>query len=64
MKRRFVTFIITVLLITTANAQPPRRQQEQQTEKSSSAVTLSERAKLQYTAHMATPTEVTWKRDI
>lgn len=63
MKRRFVTFIITVLLITTANAQPPRRQQEQQTEKSS-AVTLSERAKLQYTAHMATPTEVTWKRDI
>lgn len=64
MKRRFVTFIITALLVATASAQPPRRLQEQQAEKSPAAVTLSERAKLQYTAHMAAPTEVTWKRDI
>lgn len=64
MKRRFATFVITALLFATASAQPPRRQQEQQAEKNPAAVTLSERAKLQYTAHMATPTEVTWKRDI
>ena len=64
MKRRFITFIITTLLVATASAQPPRRQQEQQTQKNSSAVTLSERARLQYSANSTTPTELTWKRDI
>ena len=60
----FITFIITTLLVATASAQPPRRQQEQQTQKNSSAVTLSERARLQYSANSTTPTELTWKRDI
>lgn len=64
MKRRFITFIITTLLVATASAQPPRRQQEQQTDKNSAAVTLSERARLQYSANSTTPTELTWKRDI
>ena len=51
-----------------ADAQPTRRLQEQQAqkeaEKSPTAVTISERARSQYTAQTAMPTEVTWRRDI
>jgi gliding motility associated protien GldN len=50
------------------NAQPTRRLQEQQAqkeaEKSPTAVTLSERARSQYTAQTAMPTDLTWRRDI
>lgn len=50
------------------NAQPARRLQEQaaqkEAEKSPTAVTLTERARSQYTAQTAMPTEVTWRRDI
>lgn len=50
------------------NAQPTRRLQEQaaqkEAEKSPTAVTLTERARSQYTAQTAMPTEVTWRRDI
>lgn len=51
-----------------AGAQPTRRLQEQaaqkEAEKSPTAVTLSERARSQYTAQTAVPTEVQWRRDI
>lgn len=63
--KKGVVFSLAMLLVCTAmNAQPPRRQQEQQEQKSATAVTLSERAKSQYTGQTGTPTEVAWKRDI
>jgi gliding motility associated protien GldN len=63
--KKGVVFSLAMLLVCTGiNAQPPRRQQEQQEQKSATAVTLSERAKSQYTGQTGTPTEVAWKRDI
>lgn len=66
--RKGIVFSLALLLVCTAmNAQPPRRQQEQQQQqeqKSPTAVTLSERAKSQYTGQTGTPTEVAWRRDI
>lgn len=64
-------FVILFLFMTAAvsmSAQPTKRLQEQQAqkeaEKSPTAVTLTERARSQYTAQTAMPTEVTWRRDI
>ncbi len=57
-----------LMLPAIAGAQPTRRLQEQaaqrEAEKSPTAVTLSERARSQYTAQTAVPTEVQWRRDI
>ena len=64
-------YILSLMILAAAvsmNAQPARRLQEQaaqkEAEKSPTAVTLTERARSQYTAQTAMPTEVTWRRDI
>ena len=64
-------YILSLMILAAAvslNAQPTRRLQEQaaqkEAEKSPTAVTLTERARSQYTAQTAMPTEVTWRRDI
>jgi gliding motility associated protien GldN len=66
--KKIVLLFLTILTATMADAQPTRRLQEQQAqkeaEKSPTAVTISERARSQYTAQTAMPTEVTWRRDI
>jgi gliding motility associated protien GldN len=66
--KKIVLLFLTILTATIADAQPTRRLQEQQAqkeaEKSPTAVTISERARSQYTAQTAMPTEVTWRRDI
>lgn len=64
--------VVSLLLIMTAvmgvNAQPTRRLQEQaaqkEAEKSPTAVTISDRARSQYTAQTSMPTELNWRRDI
>lgn len=67
MKKSFILFL-TLICALMANAQPTRRLQEQAAqqaaEKSPTAVTLTERARSQYTAQSVMPTEVTWRRDI
>ena len=66
--KKFVTLFLFMTAMVGMNAQPARRLQEQQAqkeaEKSPTAVTLTERARSQYTAQTAMPTEVTWRRDI
>ena len=64
-------FVLSLMILTAAvslNAQPTRRLQEQQAqkeaEKSPTAVTLTDRARSQYTAQTSMPTELTWRRDI
>lgn len=66
---RKIGFLLLILVgAVSANAQPARRLQEQQAqkeaEKSPTAVTLSDRARSQYTAQTAMPTDLTWRRDI
>ena len=63
--------VLSLMILSAAvsmNAQPARRLQEQaaqkEAEKSPTAVTISERARSQYTAQTSMPTEVTWRRDI
>lgn len=67
MKKSFL-LILSLAMATIAGAQPTRRLQEQQAqkeaEKSPTAVTLTDRARSQYTAQTAMPTELTWRRDI
>jgi len=67
MKKIFLLFL-TLATVTIADAQPTRRLQEQaaqkEAEKSPTAVTLTDRARSQYTAQTAMPTELTWRRDI
>lgn len=63
MRYRIGIIAVALLFSVVTSAQPPRRLQEQ-SEKSATGVTLSQRAKLQYTAQTSTPTEVSWKRDI
>ena len=66
--KKIVLLFLTTAMATVAVAQPTKRLQEQQAqkeaEKSPTAVTISERARSQYTAQTAMPTEVTWRRDI
>jgi len=66
--KKFVLLSLTLTTALTLNAQPAKRLQEQQAqkeaEKSPTAVTLTERARSQYTAQTAMPTEVQWRRDI
>ena len=66
--KKIVLLFLTLAMTTLAGAQPTRRLQEQQAqkeaEKSPTAVTLSERARSQYTAQTAMPTDLTWRRDI
>ena len=67
MKKSILLFL-TLAVSLMVNAQPTRRLQEQQAqkeaEKSPTAVTISDRARSQYTAQTAMPTEVQWRRDI
>ena len=67
MKKIILSLMILAAAVS-VNAQPTRRLQEQQAqkeaEKSPTAVTISERARSQYTAQTAMPTEVQWRRDI
>ena len=67
MKKSILLFL-TLAASLMVNAQPTRRLQEQQAqkeaEKSPTAVTISDRARSQYTAQTAMPTEVQWRRDI
>ena len=66
--KKIVLLFLTLVAVTIADAQPTRRLQEQQAqkeaEKSPTAVTISDRARSQYTAQTAMPTEVQWRRDI
>jgi len=66
--KKIVLLFLTIMTATVAVAQPTRRLQEQQAqkeaEKSPTAVTISDRARSQYTAQTAMPTEVQWRRDI
>ncbi len=66
--KKIVLSLMILAAAVSLNAQPTRRLQEQaaqkEAEKSPTAVTLTERARSQYTAQTAMPTEVTWKRDI
>ncbi len=66
--KKSVLLILTLAMATIAGAQPTRRLQEQaaqkEAEKSPTAVTLTDRARSQYTAQTAVPTELTWRRDI
>ena len=66
--KKSVLLILSLAMATIAGAQPTRRLQEQQAqkeaEKSPTAVTLTDRARSQYTAQTAMPTELTWRRDI
>ena len=66
--KKSVLLILTLAMATIASAQPARRLQEQaaqkEAEKSPTAVTLTDRARSQYTAQTAVPTELTWRRDI
>ena len=66
--KKIVLLFLTLLAVTITNAQPTRRLQEQaaqkEAEKSPTAVTLTDRARSQYTAQTAMPTELTWRRDI
>ena len=66
--KKIVLSLMILAAAASMNAQPARRLQEQaaqkEAEKSPTAVTLTERARSQYTAQTAMPTEVTWRRDI
>jgi gliding motility associated protien GldN len=66
--KKIVLLFLTLVTATIAGAQPTRRIQEQQAqkeaEKSPTAVTLTDRARSQYTAQTSMPTELTWRRDI
>ena len=66
--KKFVILFLFMTAMVGMNAQPTRRLQEQQAqkeaEKSPTAVTISDRARSQYTAQTAMPTEVQWRRDI
>lgn len=66
--KRVVLILTTALIPAMLMAQPQRRVQEAQQQaadsKSPTAVTLSQRARTQYTAQTAMPSEVTWRRDI
>lgn len=66
--KKVVILLLMVTAVAGAYAQPARRIQEQQAqkeaEKSPTAVTLTERARSQYTAQTSMPTELTWRRDI
>lgn len=66
--KKIVLLFLTLATATIAGAQPTRRIQEQQAqkeaEKSPTAVTLTDRARSQYTAQTSMPTELTWRRDI
>ena len=66
--KKIVLSLMILAAASSMNAQPARRLQEQaaqkEAEKSPTAVTLTERARSQYTAQTAMPTEVTWRRDI
>jgi len=66
--KKSVLLILSLAMATIVGAQPTRRLQEQQAqkeaEKSPTAVTLTDRARSQYTAQTAMPTELTWRRDI
>ena len=59
--KKVVSLLLVMAAVTGVNAQPTRRLQEQaaqrEAEKSPTAVTLSERARSQYTAQTAVPTE-------
>lgn len=66
--KRLVLILTVALIPAMLMAQPQRRIQEAQQQaadsKSPTAVTLSPRARAQYTAQTSMPTEVTWRRDI
>ena len=66
--RKFGFLLLILAGAVSVNAQPTRRLQEQQAqkeaEKSPAAVTLTDRARSQYTAQTSMPTELTWRRDI
>ena len=66
--KKIVLSLMILAAAVSMNAQPARRLQEQAAQKeaemSPTAVTLTERARSQYTAQTAMPTEVTWRRDI
>jgi len=66
--KKLVTLFLFMTAMVGMNAQPARRLQEQaaqkEAEKSPTAVTLTDRARSQYTAQTAVPTELTWRRDI
>lgn len=66
--KKLITLFLIMTAITGLNAQPTRRLQEQQAqkeaEKSPTAVTLTDRARSQYTAQTSMPTELNWRRDI
>jgi len=68
MKKSVLLFMSFLMLATVASAQPARRLLEQaaqkEAEKSPTAVTLTDRARSQYTAQTAVPTELQWRRDI
>ncbi len=65
---KFFATIIAIALTAPCAAQSQKRLQEEaarkEAEKSPTAVTLSQRARSQYTAQTSVPEEVTWKRDI
>ena len=66
--KKIVLLFLALATVTITDAQPTRRLQEQQAqkeaEKSPTAVTISDRARSQYTAQTSMPTEVQWRRDI
>ena len=66
--KKIVLLFLTLAAVTLAYAQPTRRLQEQaaqkEAEKSPTAVTITDRARSQYTAQTAMPTEIQWRRDI
>lgn len=66
--KKVILIALALAVPAAAGAQSQKRLQEQAAkeaaEKSPTGVTLSERAKSQYTAQTAMPTEITWKRDI
>ena len=66
--KKIVLLFLTLAAVTLADAQPTRRLQEQaaqkEAEKSPTAVTITDRARSQYTAQTAMPTEIQWRRDI
>ena len=66
--KKIILLILTLGVSLYASPQSARRLQEQAAqaaaEKSPTAVTLTERARSQYTAQTSMPTELTWRRDI
>lgn len=66
--KKGLLIVLALMVPVIAGAQSQKRLQEQAAreaaEKSPTGVTLSERAKSQYTAQTSMPQEVTWKRDI